>query len=87
MPAFPGDCTEAAAAYSKISEHYRHLFQLGRSITGFDPIGGNTGQLMANSNAAIDAMVADIDAAKDHVHMLFYIWLPDHNGLKVVEAC
>ena len=31
-------------------------------------------------------MVADIDAAKDHVHVLFYIWLPDHNGCKVVEA-
>ena len=22
----------------------------------------------------------------DHVHVLFYIWLPDHNGCKVVEA-
>jgi cardiolipin synthase len=31
-------------------------------------------------------MVADIDAATDHVHVLFYIWLPDRNGCKVVEA-
>jgi cardiolipin synthase len=31
-------------------------------------------------------MVNDIDAAKDHVHVLFYIWLPDRNGRKVVEA-
>src|SRR5438477_10641008 len=31
-------------------------------------------------------MVADLDAAKDHVHVIFYIWLPDNNGLKVVEA-
>ena len=31
-------------------------------------------------------MVADIDSATDHVHVLFYIWLPDHNGSKVVEA-
>ena len=29
---------------------------------------------------------ADIDAATDHVHVLFYIWLPDNNGRKVVEA-
>jgi cardiolipin synthase len=41
---------------------------------------------MIDSNAMIDSMVADIDAAKDHVHVLFYIWLPDHNGVKVVEA-
>ena len=42
--------------------------------------------LLPDSNATIDAMVADIDAAKDHVHLLFYIWLPDNNGCKVVEA-
>ena len=41
---------------------------------------------MADSNATIDSMVADIDAAKDHVHLTFYIWLPDDNGLKMVEA-
>src|SRR5208282_4627649 len=57
-----------------------------RSISGFDPVGGNTARLLSDSNATIDAMVADIDAAEDHVHVLFYIWLPDHNGRKVVEA-
>ena len=31
-------------------------------------------------------MVADIDAAKRHVHVLFYIWLADNNGRKVIEA-
>ena len=78
----PGAADLAAA----IPERYRHLFQLGHSISGFLPIGGNTAHLLPNSNAVIDAMVADIDAAKDHVHVLFYIWLPDHNGRKVVEA-
>src|SRR5215468_1964569 len=87
MPPFPGHLAEDAAAFAtNIPECYRHVFELGRSISGFDPIGGNTAQLMPNSNAMIDAMVADIDSAKDHVHVLFYIWLPDHNGLKVVEA-
>jgi cardiolipin synthase len=41
---------------------------------------------MADSNAAIDTMVADIDAATEHVHLLFYIWMPDHNGTKMAEA-
>jgi cardiolipin synthase len=87
MPRIPpqtaGDATEIAAA---IAERHRHLFQLGHSISGFEPVGGNVARLLADSNAAIDAMVADIDAAKDHVHVLFYIWLPDHNGCKVVQA-
>jgi cardiolipin synthase len=41
---------------------------------------------MADSNASIESMVTDIDAAQEHVHLTFYIWLPDHNGLKMVEA-
>jgi cardiolipin synthase len=69
-----------------LPERYAHLFRVGYSINGFEPIGGNRAQLMQDSNVAIDAMVADIDAARDHVHLLFYIWLPDANGCKVVEA-
>lgn len=61
-------------------------FSIGESISGFAPVGGNTGRLLDDSNSTIDAMVADIDAAMDHVHLLFYIWLPDTNGRKVVEA-
>jgi cardiolipin synthase len=63
-----------------------HLFDLAASINGFPPVGGNTARLLPDSNTAIDSMVADIDAAEHHVHLLFYIWLTDHNGLKVVEA-
>jgi cardiolipin synthase len=73
---------------AEVAMHERHenLFRLGQSISGFRPIGGNTARLMADSNAAIDAMVADIDAAQLHVHLLFYIWLPDNNGCKVIDA-
>ncbi len=62
------------------------LFAVGRSISGYTPVGGNTARLMEDSNAAIDAMIADIDAATDHVHLLFYIWLADRNGTKMAEA-
>jgi cardiolipin synthase len=88
MPPIPrrtaGDAAERAT--TTVPERYRHLFDLGRSISGFDPISGNRAHLLPDSNAAIDALVADIDAAKNHVHLLFYIWLPDRNGRKVVEA-
>lgn len=62
------------------------LFRVGRSINGFPASGGNRAELMADSDAAIARMVEDIDAATDHVHLLFYIWLDDTNGLTVVEA-
>jgi cardiolipin synthase len=69
-----------------VPERYQHLFRVGESISGFAPVGGNTANLLPDSNATIDAMVADIDAAEDHVHLLFYIWLADNNGCKIVEA-
>jgi cardiolipin synthase A/B len=42
--------------------------------------------LMKDSNSTIDSMIADIDAAKAHVHLIFYIWLEDNNGRKMIEA-
>jgi len=69
-----------------IPKRFLQLFALGRSINGFPPVSGNRAQLPVDSYAAIDAMVHDIDGAKEHVHLSFYIWLSDNNGLKVVEA-
>jgi cardiolipin synthase len=87
LPPFPRPvAADAVALEDAIPEHYRHLFQLGHSISGMHPVGSNTARLTRDSNATIDLLVADIDAAKEHVHLLFYIWLPDHNGCKVVEA-
>jgi len=61
-------------------------FSAARSIGGFAPVGGNAGVLLADSNATIQAMVTDIDAATDHVHLLFYIWLADGNGGRMADA-
>jgi cardiolipin synthase len=70
----------------KLNENIASLFGVGKSISGFDPVAGNQASLMADSNVAIDTMVADIDAATDHVHLLFYIWMPDNNGTKMAAA-
>jgi cardiolipin synthase len=87
LPPTDGPCFRAAEGPNPaVPERYHPVFRLGQSISGFEPVAENNASLMAESNAAIDAMVADIDAATDHVHLLFYIWLPDTNGCKVVEA-
>jgi len=62
-------------------------FGLARTINRLDPTGGNSARISADSNVAIDEIVADIDAAERHVHICTYIWLADHNGLKVKDAC
>ncbi|NHO31836.1 cardiolipin synthase [Acetobacter fallax] len=62
------------------------LFRVGQSASGYPPLGSNSATLMPDADAAIAAIVADIDAAREHVHISFYIWLADNNGMKVVEA-
>ncbi|HAY82184.1 MAG TPA: cardiolipin synthase [Planctomycetaceae bacterium] len=87
LPAFVrGDEAPGETAAASVPAAYEHLFRMGASISGMEAIGGNSAELLADSNQTIDAMVADIDAARDHVHVLFYIWLPDKNGAKVAAA-
>ena len=81
-----GMSTLPAEPPAAVSDRHAQLFRLGESISGFPAVGGNRARLLADSDAAIDAMVADIDAAREHVHLLFYIWLADNNGCKIVEA-
>jgi len=69
-----------------VPERWLALFSMGKTINGFPAVGGNTAELMTDSNAGIDRMVADMDAATEHIHLIFYIWLTDNNGLKVVAA-
>lgn len=61
-------------------------FALASSVNHLDPTTGNTAHLAADSNAAVDQMIEDIDAARQSVHGCFYIWLADHNGLKLKDA-
>jgi cardiolipin synthase len=66
---------------------YASPFAFARSIDGLGPTGGNSALLAADSNAAIDAMVEDMDAASSTIHLCAYIWLADHNGCKIKDAC
>lgn len=79
----PGD----AASISLLAQTpYAAPFALASSINALDPTAGNRARLAADSNAAIDEMVADIDAACQSVHLSAYIWLADTNGCKVADA-
>jgi cardiolipin synthase len=82
----PSPPNEVSNLSCEVPDRSEHLWRVGRSISGFEPVGGNSGRLLKDSNAAIEAMVADIDAAKKTAHVLFYIWLDDGNGRKIASA-
>jgi cardiolipin synthase len=86
LQAAPSPPADLANLRAEIPDRWAHLFRVGRSISGFEPVAGSSAQLTPDSNAAIASIVADIDAAEEHVHVLFYIWLTDGNGCRVADA-
>lgn len=73
-------------AHAAIPPYVEPAFSMGRATSDFPPVGGNTAVLLAEDNSAMDDMIAAIETARDHVHLLFYIWLPDQTGTRVAEA-
>jgi cardiolipin synthase len=69
-----------------IHKDYQPLFRYAASMNGFQPVPGNTARLMADPDDTLNSIIADIDAATDHVHALYYIWLDDRTGTALAEA-
>ncbi|WP_448955815.1 cardiolipin synthase [Labrys neptuniae] len=87
----------AAHAPQTIAPEAIAQFELCGSINGLGPVAGNritllgdpqasSNQPTLDSDSAIDALVRDIEQAREHVHVSFYIWLDDSNGGKVADA-
>lgn len=81
--AFMGDFADVDKLISPV---YRPAFRYAGSINGFHAVDGNSAELMADGNMTRVRLIADIDAATDHVHVLYYIWLEDNTGRDVAEA-
>jgi len=47
------------------NSRFDHVFRMGYSVNGFEPIGGNRAELLADSCAAIDAMIRDIETGRE----------------------
>jgi len=60
--------------------------KLAERLGAMPILGGNHVDLIADTDQMIDRLVADIDAAEDHVHLLFYIYANDDTGRRVAAA-
>jgi len=81
------DFTGSAANVDRLIDPiYRPAFRYAVSINGFHTSDGNAAELMADGDATRARLVADIDAATRHVHVLYYIWLDDNTGSDVAAA-
>lgn len=56
------------------------------SINGFGMTTGNRGELLDSPIEARRRLIEDMDAAKETISVLYYIWLDDRTGRDVAEA-
>src|SRR5262245_45093287 len=72
--------------HPQLSTELASAVRLAQSLGQFRILGGNSAELLPGYDASIARLVADIDAAKKHVHLLYYIFADDEIGMRVVDA-
>lgn len=75
-----------ADSRAEVSERYRSIAILAETAGGMGPRAGNLLELFSKTDSVIDALIRDIDGAKLHCHLLFYIYLADGTGTRLGEA-
>ena len=66
-------------------QQYNMILQAER-ISGNPIIAGNNVELLSNADELTDRLTADIDSAKHHAHLLYYIFSPDQIGRRIGDA-
>ncbi len=65
---------------------YASASKLVENLGQFPIMGGNKVNLLADYDGVIDELVADINRARHHVHILTYIFANDRTGSKIIGA-
>lgn len=71
---------------SELPSYLAHIPGLAARLGDFGAVAGNAIQLLPDYTDSISRLVADIDSAADHVHLLTYILAVDATGERVVSA-
>ncbi len=74
------------AVSPKIDPALQPVIRQAEHITGMPILADNRVELLGDTEQTIDQLVADIDAAQHHVHLLYYIYRPDEMGHRVAES-
>lgn len=59
---------------------------LAHNLGRFRVVGGNDVELLSDYQSVIDRLIADIEAARDHVHLLYYIFADDDATAPILAA-
>ena len=82
----PSSTADDHARSADVPAVYRPIATLGEAVGDNLARGGNVLRLIGETDLFIQSLVEDIDAASQHCHLEFYIFLADHSGTRVAEA-
>ncbi|MCD4728473.1 MAG: PLDc N-terminal domain-containing protein, partial [Pirellulales bacterium] len=68
------------------TDNFSVLVHLAEHVGGLPVVAGNSISLMSDTDEVIERLIAEIDAARHHVHLLFYIFQDDEVGRRVADA-
>lgn len=69
-----------------VDESQAPMVRLAQRMTGMLIVGGNTVEFLPVQRRFIERLVEDIDTARAHVHLLFYIFADDDSGRAIANA-
>ncbi len=70
----------------EVDERFQPIVTLAEELGSLPIRFGNRTQLLVDTDRVIDQLISDIDSAKKHVHLLFYIFAADETGHRVGVA-
>jgi cardiolipin synthase len=74
------------ATVAELPEKLLPIASLATNLGDLEPNAGNLVELSSDYQGSIDRLIADIVQARDHVHLLYYIYGNDATGQRVAEA-
>lgn len=69
-----------------IVDRFQPAAALAQALTTLPILDGNLTELLDDYDGAVDRVIADIDGATRHVHVLYYIFADDATGQRVAAA-
>lgn len=70
----------------RASEDCATVSRLGQAATGYAPSSASEARLLVGGAATFEALLAEIAAARHHLHLAYYIFEPDQTGTRVRDA-
>ena len=70
----------------EVPPHLAQVVRLAENLGEFPIVGGNQVRLLPDYDGAIASLIADIESATHHVHLLYYIFATDRTGEAVADA-